>query len=51
MNPPQFDEYRTLVGEVFPEKYPFDFSEIFNYNYFWLKYYTSQRNLFLIAKR
>jgi len=50
-NPPQGDEYRELVGELFPENYPFDYSTIFNKRYFWIKYYMSQRNLFAIPKQ
>lgn len=38
-DPPQFGEYRPLQGELFPDHYPFDFSNIFNYKYYWLKYY------------
>ena len=51
LNPPQGDEYRALFGDTFPEKYPFDYSRIFDYRYFWLKYYVSQRNLFAIPKK
>lgn len=51
MNPIQGDEYRVLMGETFPEKYPFDYASIYNYNYYWLKYYVSQRNLFAIPKK
>lgn len=40
-----------MPGSIFPHKYPFDFSEIFNLNYFWRKYYLTQRNFFAIAKR
>lgn len=40
-NPPQNEDYRALVGDTFPEVYPFDFSRIFDYRYFWLKYYIS----------
>jgi len=50
-NPPQSTEYRPLRGDLFPETYPFDYAEIFNYKYFWVKYYMSQRNLFAIPKR
>jgi hypothetical protein len=50
-NPPQNDEYRELVGDLFPEKFPFDFSDVYNYKYFWVKYYMSQRNLFAIPKK
>jgi len=41
VNPPQGGEYRDLPGDLFPEQYPFDYNRIFNYNYFWLKYYIS----------
>lgn len=34
-----------------PEKYPFEYNRIFSYNYFWLKYYISQRTFFSLAKR
>ena len=50
-NPPQQGEYRDLVGDLFPETYPFDYSRIFDYRYFWIKYYISQRNLFAIPKK
>ena len=50
-NPPQQGEYRELVGDLFPEEYPFDYSRIFDYRYFWIKYYMSQRNLFAIPKK
>ena len=50
-NPPQAGEYRELIGELFPETYPFDYSRIYNYKYFWLKYFISQRNLISIPKR
>lgn len=39
------------MGDLFPEEFPFDYSRIFDYRYFWLKYYISQRNLFAIAKK
>lgn len=50
-NPPQQGEYRELIGDLFPEEYPFDYSRIFDYRYFWIKYYMSQRNLFAIPKK
>ena len=50
-NPPQHGEYRELVGDLFPEEYPFEYSRIFDYRYFWLKYYMSQRNIFAIPKK
>lgn len=50
MNPPQGDEYRPLLGECFPETYPFDFKECFTHRYFWNKYWLTQRNCFAIAK-
>lgn len=50
-NPPQGDEYRPLVGELFPETFPFDYASIYNYRYFWFKYFMSQRNLLAIPKR
>jgi hypothetical protein len=40
-NPPQGGEFRELMGDVFPETYPFDYSRMFDYRYFWLKYYIS----------
>lgn len=40
-----------LFGDLFPEKYPFQYSRIFDYRYFWLKYYVSQRNIFTIPKK
>lgn len=51
-NPPQNNgEYRELVGDLFPEEYPFDYSRMFDYRYFWIKYYMSQRNIFAIPKK
>jgi hypothetical protein len=51
-NPPQGDnEYRDLVGDLFPQEYPFDYSRIYDYRYFWLKYHMSQRNFFAIPKK
>lgn len=50
-NPPQQGEYRELMGDLFPEVYPFDYSRIFDYHYFWIKYYMSQRNIFAIPKK
>lgn len=50
-NPPQGENFRPLVGEIFPQEYPFAFDQIFNYHYFWLKYYVSQRTYFAIPKR
>lgn len=51
VNPPQGGEFRPLPGSLFPEEFPFNYSEIFSYNYFWHKYYLSQRNMFALAKR
>ena len=51
MNPPQGGQYKPLAGDLFPEQYPFEFERIFDYNYFWLKYYISQRTFFAIPKR
>ena len=51
MNPPQGGQYKPLAGDLFPEIYPFEFERIFDYNYFWLKYYISQRTFFAIPKR
>jgi len=51
VNPPQGGQYRPLPGSLFPEKYPFDYSEQNSYSYFWLKYYISQRSFFAIPKR
>ncbi len=31
--------------------YPFDYNTIFSYNYFWHKYYLTQRSFFALAKR
>lgn len=50
MNPPQGTEYVPLRGMLFPEKYPFRFELLSQPFYFWLKYYTSQNNVFAIAK-
>jgi hypothetical protein len=51
MNPPQGEDYRPLPGELVPETYPFDYSNIFNSTYFWHKYYLTQRSFFALAKR
>ena len=51
MNPPQGEDYRPLPGDLFPETYPFDYKEMFNYRYFWNKYYITQRSIFALAKR
>jgi len=51
MNPPQGEEYRPLPGDLVPEEFPFPYSDIFSYNYFWHKYYLTQRSFFAIAKR
>lgn len=40
-----------MPGELVPETYPFNYARIFNYNYFWLKYFISQRSFFALAKR
>ncbi len=50
-NPPQGNEYRPMVGDLFPETYPFDYSRMYDKRYFWIKYYMSQRNIFAIPKR
>jgi len=39
------------MGDLFPEEYPFDYARIFDYHYFWIKYYMSQRNMFAIPKK
>ena len=51
VNPPQGPEYKPLTGDLVPENYPFDYTRIFDYHYFWLKYYISQRTFFAIPKR
>ena len=51
VNPPQGPEYKPLTGDLVPETYPFDYNRIFDYHYFWLKYYISQRTFFAIPKR
>jgi hypothetical protein len=40
-----------MPGTLFPETYPFDFSDIFKGGYFWRKYYLTQRQFFAIPKR
>ena len=49
-NPPQYG-YKPLAGCVFPDQYPFNFSLIHDYNYFWLKYFISQNSYFALPKR
>ena len=39
-NPPQLG-YAPMAGDIFPNRYPFNYSEIHRYGYFWLKYYIS----------
>ena len=39
------------MGDLFPETFPFNYSRIFDYHYFFIKYYMSQRNLLAIPKR
>lgn len=51
VNPPQGEDFRTLLGDTFPETYPFPYGRIYDFRYFWLKYYVSQRNLFAIPKK
>ena len=51
VNPPQGPEYKPLTGDLVPETYPFDYNRIYDYHYFWLKYYISQRTFFAIPKR
>ena len=58
INPPQTDmrplpgkENFTGTNQLFPENYPFDFSTINDMNYYWLKYYISQRTFFALPKR
>ena len=43
--------YKPLTGDLIPEEYPFNFGRIFDYNYFWIKYFISQRSFFAIPKR
>lgn len=51
-NPPQADEYVPLVGQIFPEQYPFNFEFATNkYAYFFRKYYQSQSQFFAIPMR
>ena len=48
-NPPQYG-YKPLSGDLFPNTYPFNYSAIHSYGYFWLKYYISQTSFFSIPK-
>lgn len=50
-NPPQGPEYVPLPGQLFPEKYPFDYYDIYDLNYFWIKYYITQYMFFTLAKK
>jgi len=50
MNPPQ-EGYKELTGDLVPETYPFEYNRIFSLNYFWMKYYITQRSFFALAKR
>lgn len=50
MNPPQGKDFKPFFSETVPEAFPFDYAEIFNYRYFWKKFYLSQRSFFALAK-
>lgn len=50
INPPQGENYRPLPGDIIPETYPFRYTRLQKYNYFWLKYYITQRTFFAFAK-
>ena len=49
--PPQGVEYVPLRGELFPDKFPVAYSDIYDGSYFWLKYYLTQYMFFTFAKR
>ena len=52
MNPPQGGEYRPLEGDLFPTSIDsFDYDDMFKLGYFWHKYYLTQRNMLVFAKR
>ena len=52
MNPPQGGEYRPLEGQLFPTSTDsIDYEEMFQSGYFWHKYYLTQRNVLVFAKR
>jgi len=51
VNPPQGGNYLPLPLSAFPDEYPFPWYRIYDYDYFWLKFYASQRNYFAIAKK
>lgn len=50
-NPPQGPEYVPLQGQLFPQKFPFDYHDQYDLKYFWLKYYLTQYNFFSIPKK
>ena len=50
-NPPQNNEFKALSGSLFPEEYPFNYDRLFDYRYYFIKYYMSQRNLIAIPKQ
>lgn len=38
-------------GDLFPEEFPFNYDRLFDYRYFWMKYYISQRLFVAIPKK
>ena len=49
-NPPMLG-YKPLQGSLFPSEYPFDYSQMHDSYYFWIKYFISRNSYFSIPKR
>jgi hypothetical protein len=49
-NPPQGPEYVPLSGQLFPDKFPFHYDDLFDFHYYWHKYYLTHYNFFSMAK-
>ncbi len=50
-NPPQGPAYVPLSGQLFPEKFPFEYHDIYDMNYYWIKYYITHYNFIALAKK
>ena len=52
VNPPQGSQFKQLTGNLLPTSYPFNYNDMYlTRNYFWLKYYVSQRTFLAIPMR